>query len=65
MSHEQDKELSEAKGISRTEPARRPGKCSDTVSLYEANRVQPPVAVLYRTADIRDVEAGELLVANT
>ena len=65
MSHEQDKELPEARGMSPTEPARRPGKCFNTVSLYEANRMQPPVAVLYRTADIRDVEAGELLVANT
>ena len=44
------KELLEAKGMSQTEPAHRPGKCFNTVNLYAANRVQPPVAVLYQKA---------------
>ena len=42
------KELPQAKGMSQTEPAHRLGKCFNTVNLYAANRVQPPVAVLYQ-----------------
>ena len=44
------KELLEAKGMSQTELAHRLGKCFNTVNLYAANKVQPPVAVLYRKA---------------
>ena len=44
------KELLEAKGMSQTELAYRLGKSFNTVNLYAANRVQPPVAVLYRKA---------------
>ena len=44
--------------------AHRLGKCFNTVNLYAANRVQPPVAVLYRIADILDVDVRELLVAS-
>ena len=55
------KELLEAKGMSQTELAHRLGKCFNTVNLYAANRVQPPVAVLYRIADILDVDVRELL----
>ena len=51
-----------AKGMSQTELAHRLGKCFNTVNLYAANRVQPPVAVLYRIADILDVDVRELLV---
>ena len=58
------KELLQAKGMSQTEPAQRPGKCFNTVNLYAANKVQPPVAVLYRIADILDVDVRELLVEN-
>ena len=58
------KELLEARGMSQTELAHRLGKCFNTVNLYAANRVQPPVAVLYRIADILDVDVRELLVAS-
>ena len=58
------KELLQAKGMSQKELARRLGKCFNTVNLYAANRVQPPVAVLYRIADILDVDVRELLVPN-
>ena len=58
------KELLQAKGMSQTELAHRPGKCFNTVNLYAANRVQPPVAVLYSIADILDVDVRELLVEN-
>ena len=44
------KELLKVKGMSQTEPAHRLGKCFNTVNLYAANRVQPPVAVLYQKA---------------
>ena len=58
------KELLQAKGMSQKELARRLGKCFNTVNLYATNRVQPPVAVLYRIADILDVDVRELLVPN-
>ena len=44
------KELLEAKGMSQTELAHRLGKCFNTVNLYAANRVQPPIPVLYQKA---------------
>lgn len=37
------KELLEAKGVSQIELACRLGKCFNTVNLYAANRVRPPV----------------------
>ena len=45
----------------KAEPSHRLGKCFNTVNLYAANRVQPHVAVLYRIADILDVDVRELL----
>ena len=44
------KGLLEAKGMTQTERTHRLGKCFNTVTLYAANRVQPPVAVLYQKA---------------
>ena len=58
------KELLQAKGMSQTELAHRLGKCFNTVILYSANKVQPPVAVLYRIADNLEVDVRELLVAS-
>ena len=34
------------------------------VNLYAANKVQPPISVLYQIADILDVDVRELLVSN-
>ena len=47
--------------IIQTELALLLGKCFNTVNLYAANKVQPPVAVLYRIADILEVDVRELL----
>ena len=58
------KELLEAKGISQTELAHRLGKCFNTVNLYAANRVQPPISVLYQIADILEVDVRQLLKPN-
>ena len=74
------KELLEAKGMSqisckqvqnaersRDYPnriAHRLSKCFNTVNLYAANRVQPSIPVLYRIADILEVDVRELLVAS-
>ena len=56
------KELLQAMGMSQTELAHRLGKCFNTVNLYAANRMQPPVAVLYQIDDILDVDVRELLI---
>ena len=56
------KEFLDAKGITQTELAHRLGKCFNTVNLYAANKVQPPVSVLYQIADILKVDVRELLV---
>ena len=42
----------QAKGMSPTEPARRPAQRLNTASLYTDNRLQPPVTLLHRIADI-------------
>ena len=42
----------QAKGMSPTEPARRPAQRLNTVNLYAANRLPPPAAVPHRIADI-------------
>lgn len=52
------------KGISQTELANKLGKTFNMVNLYATNKVQPPIPVLYRVADILDVDVRELLVPN-
>ena len=54
----------EAKGISQTELANRLGKTFNMVNLYATNKVQPPVPVLYRIADILNIDVRDLLVSN-
>lgn len=54
----------EAKGISQTELANRLGKTFNMVNLYATNKVQPPVPVLYRIADILNIDVRDLLVPN-
>ena len=58
------KELLQAKGMSQTELAYRLGKCFNTVNLYAANRVQPPIPVLYQIADILEVDVRDLLISS-
>ena len=52
------------KGISQTELAKRLGKGFNMVNLYATNRVQPPIRVLYRIAEILNVDVRTLLIPN-
>lgn len=56
------KEFLEVKGMSQTDLAHRLGKSFNTVNLYAANKVQPPIPVLYQIAEILSVDVRELLV---
>ena len=58
------KEVLETKGISQTELANRLGKTFNMVNLYATNKVQPPIPVLYKIADILNVDIRELLIPN-
>lgn len=58
------KEALEARGISQTELANRLGKTFNMVNLYASNKVQPPIPVLYRIADILNVDVRDLLISN-
>ena len=52
------------KGISQTELAKRLGKGFNIVNLYATNKTQPPVPVLYRMAEILNVDVRTLLTPN-
>lgn|GEM_PF-107175 len=58
------KEVLEAKGISQTELANRLGKTFNMVNLYTTNKVQPPIPILYRIADILNEDVRNLLIPN-
>ena len=52
------------KGISQTELAKRLGNGFNMVNLYATNRVQPPISVLYKIAEILNVDVRTLLIPN-
>lgn len=58
------KEILECKGVSQTDLAHRLGKTFNMVNLYATNKVQPPIPILYKIAEILDVDIRELLVSN-
>jgi len=58
------KEVLAIKGISQTELANMLGKTFNMVNLYTTNRVQPPIPVLYRIAEILNVDVRTLLIPN-
>lgn len=58
------KEILERKGVSQTDLAHRLGKTFNMVNLYATNKVQPPIPILYKIAEILDVDIRELLVSN-
>ena len=58
------KEILERKGVSQTDLADRLGKTFNMVNLYATNKVQPPIPILYKIAEILDVDIRELLVSN-
>ena len=58
------KEILERKGVSQTDLAHRLGKTFNMVNLYATNKVQPPIPILYKIAEILDVDIRELLVSS-
>lgn len=58
------KEVLDAKGIKQTWLAEKLGKSFNMVNAYAQNRSQPSLEVLYKIAELLDVEAKELLVEN-
>ena len=57
------KEILDKKGIRQTWLAKQLGKSFNMVNAYAQNRRQPPMEVLYKIAEILDVEVADLLVA--
>jgi transcriptional regulator with XRE-family HTH domain len=57
------KEILDQKGIKQTWLAEQLGKSFNMVNAYAQNRYQPPMEVLYKIAEILDVEVADLLVA--
>ena len=58
------KEVLEDKGIKQTWLAERLGKSFNMVNAYVQNRRQPSLEVLYKIAELLQVEAKELLIEN-
>ncbi|MCB0538656.1 MAG: helix-turn-helix transcriptional regulator [Bacteroidetes bacterium] len=58
------KEVLEEKGIKQTWLADKLGKSFNMVNAYVQNRRQPSLEVLYKIAELLQVEAKELLVTN-
>lgn len=58
------KEVLDEKGISQTELANLLGRSFNMVNLYATNRVQPPIPVLYRIAELLNVDVRTLLISN-
>ena len=56
------KQVLEEKGIKQIWLANKLGKSYNMVNAYAQNRQQPRLEVLYKIADILDVEAKELLI---
>lgn len=50
--------------MSQVELSTRLGKSLNMINLYVADKVQPPIPILYRIAEILDVDVRELLVSN-
>jgi putative transcriptional regulator len=58
------KEVLEEKGIKQTWLAEKLGKSFNMVNAYAQNRRQPTLEVLYKIAELLDVEAKDLLLKN-
>jgi len=59
------KTVLEERGIKQTWLAEKLGKSYNMVNSYVQNRTQPSLEVLYKIADILDVDVKDLLVSNT
>lgn len=58
------KEVWETKGLSQTELAGLLGKRFNMVNLYTTNKIQPPIPVLYKIAEILNLDVRDILVPN-
>ncbi len=58
------KEVLEEKGIKQTWLAVKLGKSYNMVNAYARNRQQPRIEVLYKIAELLNVEARDLLTKN-
>ena len=58
------KEVLAQKGIKQTWLANQLGKSFNMVNSYAQNRRQPPIEVLYRIAELLDVDVRDLLIEN-
>lgn len=56
------KEVLAQKGIKQTWLAEKLGKSFNMVNSYAQNRRQPPIEVLYRIAELLDVDVRDLLI---
>ena len=56
------KEVIEEKGIKQKWLAEKLGKSYNMVNSYAQNRRQPSIEVLYKIAEILDIEAKDLLI---
>jgi len=56
------KEILEEKGIKQTWLAEKLGKSYNMVNSYVQNRRQPTIEVLYKIAELLQVEAKDLLI---
>ncbi|MDR1881426.1 MAG: helix-turn-helix transcriptional regulator [Prevotella sp.] len=57
------KEILDEKGIKQTWLAEKLGKSFNMVNAYVQNRNQPPIEVLYKIAEILNVEVADLLIS--
>ncbi|WP_338760158.1 helix-turn-helix transcriptional regulator [Bernardetia sp. ABR2-2B] len=57
----QIKEVLKNKGISQTWLANKVGKSYNTINEYARNKRQPSIEVLFRIAEILNIEAKELI----
>ena len=58
------KEVLAEKGVKQTWLADKLGKSFNMVNAYAQNRKQPSLEVLYRIAELLNVEAKDLLLTN-
>lgn len=58
------KEALDEKGMSQTTLANLLGKSFNMVNLYTTNKIQPPIIILYKIADILNMDVRELLIPN-
>lgn len=58
------KAILEQKGITQTWLAEKLGKSFNMVNSYVQNRRQPSIEILYRIADILQIDVKDLLVSN-